>query len=100
MVVLELLLGHDTSLLLEHLEFLFLLIAIFLESRKGVLYLKQFNVHFLDILLLLLVLLCDILVFFASVTQNNNRGHNLLSKLMKLIVTLLNLIIESLVFNF
>jgi hypothetical protein len=86
--------------LLEHLELLILFIAILLKSRKSVLNLKQFNVHFFDILLLLLVLLRDILVFLASVTQNNHRCHNLLSQLMKFIVTLLNLIIESLIFNF
>ena len=48
---------------------------------------------------MILVLVLHIFELLSSVAQDNNCGCNLLSQLMKLLISLFNLFIESLVLN-
>lgn len=50
-------------------------------------------------MLLALILLLDVLILLASVRQDNDRLRNLLLELMKFFVTLLNLLVQGLIFN-
>jgi len=78
MVIPQLRLGHNTSVLLELLEVAVCLITFLLQVCQTVLHLKEIGVKVLHLLLLLLVLLSDVLVLFTSVTQDHNCGNNFL----------------------
>lgn len=49
--------------------------------------------------ILLSILLLNILEFLSCMTEDNNSGGDLLSKLMKFFVSLLDLFVKSLVFD-
>ena len=98
-VVFELELGLNADLHLGGQVLLLHIVVLVLLLNEVLLHLKQLRVELLYLYFLLQILLRNVLVLLTSVAQNYHRRHYLLPKLVELVVSLFDLVVQSLVFD-